>query len=242
MSIIAALAVQMADAPAPALTFDQTVVALSPWAYWKLEETTPASGASAPDASGNARNGTYEGSAANGAGVFAARPRSAALRGSTQIRTPGLRITADVGQSGFLSVNLVDATGIKMLISADESGARRWQLRHNGSSLEFVGIMPSVFTIAAPSAFTVGQSAMVGFVYDPALAAADGRLKLYLNGAVVAQSTTAVTLTPIAANFGWIGARSGNDYLMGNVNSAMLFNKAISAAEVAAMWAARDRP
>lgn len=243
----AGLAVARPVASAPASTWNEAVAALpNLWGWWKLDETA-GNGVTAEDASGNERDGTYTAAGTHGSsGLFAGSAASQTTLGGRII----LPTYPTAAVPAFTLLAMVQATSSgseEQIISADNgSGYRAWQFRKRSASsnrLEFVTISPSVTTTTGATTFNDGDPHLAAVVFDQSLAAGDGRVKLYLDGALDGQSTTAITITGSGSapvGIGTRGANSINGLWGGAMDEAIIVDGALSAAQIAALWAVRN--
>lgn len=226
-------------------TWDETVAALPAlWAWWKLDE--PAGAAWAIDSSGNGRNGEYTAAGTSGAGLYGGSAASRLTLGS-RIDLQSYTISGGVFKfSMFAFINHPAALGIRSILSAD-GGLRAWQWRLNEAGFaEFL-------TIANPadphfqSGLTNlkdGQPHMVAVVYDTSLALGTGRVKHYVDGLEDTASYSAQSFVMPTGNASpGIGGRNGSDNRElwgGAMDEVVIVNDALSAAQIANLWAVRN--
>lgn len=226
-----------------AVSLSAAILARNPWFYYKLDETTLTT---AVDASPNARNGTYVGSGMTATtGLFGGSSGAIAMTGAGRVSAPTQTGLANRPFSTLISFSTT-AGGVQQLLSAEgNTGERFMQFRLNSGTLEFIIIFPGTTSIAGTTGLNNGQARMAGAAFDPTLAAADGRMKLYLDGVEVARSTTALTNDQTVAKLA-VGAANNEGIFAppftGTLDSAAYFDTALSAADIAAIWAARDTP
>lgn len=230
------------------ISWDSTVAGLANlWGWWKLDETAGAA-VSAPDSSGNARHGTYNAAGTQSTGLFAGSTASQTTLGA-RVDVPNWTVAATPKFTVAAVIQTTHASGTEQQIfSADGGGGSRvFQFLKNTATnvLSATFISPSVVTLSGATAINDGNPHMVIFVYDESLAAGSGRMKLYLDGVQDAQSTTAITLTSsVSADLG-IGARRGADSTglwAGAIDEAFFCSGALSATDVADLWAIRNTP
>jgi hypothetical protein len=224
--------------------FAAEVLALTPWGYWQLDETGTLT--TAADSSGNSRSGTYIGSGTTDiAGLFAGSTRAKTFNGSGAVTCPTYT-TAAGGPFSVLSVVRFTATAIVSFLCADNVGTfdRMFQFRAFNGQIQALILRPAIVILTSPLTYNDNNPHMAVMVYDQSLAAADGRLKLYVNGSEVARSTTAVTNSETSAPLviGQRGNASTLQRLNGSIDECAFFNYALSAAQVSALWAARNTP
>ncbi|WP_353189098.1 LamG-like jellyroll fold domain-containing protein [Pseudomonas sp.] len=225
-------------------SLSSTILGLTPWGYWRLDETGTLT--TAADSSGNARSGTYIGTGTTDvAGLFGGSVRAKTLNGSDAVTCPTYTATAGSPFSA-LSVVRFDSTSSMAFLSGDGVGGgnRMFQLRASGGRTQAALVNPASVVVESPLTYNDNNPHMAVLVYDQSLAAADGRLKLYMNGSEVARSTAAITNSETAAplSIGQRGNTSATSRLNGSIDECAFFNYALSAAQVSALWAARDTP
>jgi signal peptidase I len=183
-------------AAAPYFTCSAAVLAATPYLYYKLDENSATSGATATDSSGNNRNGTYHGS-----GTTTGSPGACA-------RDAGTAITLN-GSTGYLSAPTLISTapniftieawfktsttkGGKLIGYGNaQTGASTSYDRHlymtNTGQIVF-GVRPgTVKTITSPASYNTGTWHLATATLSPA------GMKLYMDGLVVATDTTTTT-------------------------------------------------
>lgn len=230
-------------------SFHDALLALSPWGYWKLDENPPSSGGVATDSSGNARHGTYSADTfTTAAGLFGSSPRCPVFVG-TNTQAVNLPNFGHSGKFSLLCFFASTATSLGQIFTGDSGGgARTWQCRLDGgvggsSKLDFVGITNagSAITVISPGGYNDGNPHMVACMYDASLGAS-GAYKLYADGVLVGSSASALTAGtgPVATRLGCRGSGSSDGWFSGNISNAALFTQAITAAQIADLWAKRN--
>lgn len=232
--------------------FDAKVLELEPWGYWKLDESPIVAGGVAVDASGNGRAGTYRSAdTVSVSGLYAGSSRAIrlpALAGQHGVGLPTFVPVAGEKLSiiSFIDVPSADWSSVRAIVSADynDGSSRRWQWRLRAGKLEFVTIEPSVSIITSTATLVAGAQHMVAVVFDQSLPAASGVVKIYIDGVLDVQSTTAITST---ANYARpaIGNRTSlstalDCFTGGTIDNVALWRSALTAADIAALWAARN--
>jgi len=225
-------------------SFSSAVLGLTPWGYWKLDETGTLT--TAADSSGNARNGAYIGTGTTDvAGLISGSVRAKTMNGSGAVTCPTYTTTAGSPFS-VLSVCTFTSTAIMSLLCGDNAGSgdRLFQFRTSAGRIQALVLNPATVILTSPATHNDGNAQMAVLVYDESLAAADGRLKLYMNGSEVARSTTAITNSNTSAPLaiGQLGNADTRQRLTGSVDECAFFNYALSAAQISALWAARNTP
>ncbi len=227
-------------------TWNSLVAALPGlWGWWKLDETAGAA-VTATDSSGNARHGAYTSAGTQAAGLFSGSSQCQATIGS-RIDVPDFTTTAVMKFAVGTCIKTTHSAGAEQQVfSADGSGHRVFQF-YKSTSTHALGvtiITPSVVGIVGTTAINDGNPHFVMFVWDETLAAANGRMKIYVDGALDVQSTTAITLSAsLSANLS-IGSRSGgsnNGTWAGSLDEGIFCKDSVpSAAQIASLWAARN--
>lgn len=228
--------------------YDNLLISMGPWGYWRLNETSTPAGGAVLDVSGNARHAAFNstGSWSPGAPLFGGNSGSVAFAGT------GAKCPTQTGITASTKFSVVawvkpSAASLMSILSSDSSAAtyRLWQFRISAAGkLQYVSV-PSSQTVTSAASVNDGASHLVSFVFDPALSNADGKLKLYVDGELDTKTTGAISGAPGAA-LPAIGARSSsteitNEGFVGNISNAALFiGAALSAADIAALWAARN--
>ena len=126
------------------------------------------------------------------------------------------------------------------MFSADYSrGNRLFQFVHKIGKVQFVTVTPSITTTTGVTKINDGSPHLAIVVFDQSLSAADGRVKIYVDGALDVKSTTSITLTgSMLAELG-IACRNGVDTTLGlfsgSVDEAFFCNGALSASDIATL-------
>jgi Concanavalin A-like lectin/glucanases superfamily len=215
-------------------TYSQTIRADHPVSYWRLDET---SGTVAGDET-VANPGTFVGATALGApGLIPADPAS------TAVGFDGASAEVRVGQSG--SLNLGSAIALEAWIrpsSLPAAGSLRTILAKTGSyALELDGAAPvfsvyvlgARFALAAPAGtIAAGRRSYVVGTYDGAT------MRLWVDGTEAASRTLSGAADQTLAGVR-IGSWNGRErFFAGTIDEAALYDKALSAAQIAAHAAA----
>lgn len=231
----------------PPATWNLAMAGILPWGWWKLDETAGAA-VSAPDSSGNGRNGTYTAAGSQTTGLFAGSTAAQLTLGGrvslpsyTTPATPAFTVGAVVRTSHV-------ANAERQILSADNtSGGRIFQFRKNQGTgarpAEAVLITPATAVVTGTVAINDGNPHLVIFVFDQSLAAGSGRMKLYVDGLPDGMSSTAVTVTSGLTCALGIGSRYGGANLglwTESMDEGFFLDRAISSTEVANLWAARN--
>ncbi len=230
-------------------SYDDVMAALSPWGYWKLDESPITGGTTeAVDASGNDRHGTYRtGTWTTGDGVFAGSASCPIFDGATNgVVLP--EVTLGTLQK-FSIVAFLSTTSIasaKMILGGDQSAPHRlFQFRLGSGKLQFVTITPSLTQTQSTVDINDGEDHQVGVVIDPTLDASEGRVKLYIDGSLNTKSTTAITISA-GSVVPAIGLRNGYGLAQepwdGPLDDVALILDALTADDFATLWATRNTP
>lgn len=244
--------VMMAGTQHSGPSLDSTILALSPWGYWKLDENPIGAGVPATDSSGGGNHGTYSSaSALSVPGLIGGSSR--AMRFPNSFGQHGVPIPSFPYPSGeklsivsFIDVPAVDGV-VRSIFGSDSSGGGRlWQWRLFNGRLEFVTILPTVVTVASATTLSLGSTHLACVVYDPALPVSGGRVKIYIDGTLDISGNVNVSIPSGPANCA-IGNRANtafqdaDTFRNGTIDNVALFRGyALSAADVAAIWAARN--
>lgn len=225
--------------------YDVLLISKSPWGYWKLNETSTPTSGTIGDYSGNGRDGQFHttGSWAPAAALFGGNDGSVAFSGMGA-KAPSTTILATTKVSVVAWIKTTSTATISIL-SSDSSAAvhRLWQFRMAAGKLQFVSIASSL-VVAGTASINDGNPHLVSFIYDPSVSNADGKLKLYIDGLLAVKTAGAIS-TSGGTTFPGIGARSSNieinkEGFQGSISNAALFiDAALSAADIADLWAAR---
>lgn len=127
-------------------------------------------------------------------------------------------------------------SGFKGLFCYDNGGGiRKWQLRTNGTALEWVKIVASIETKSYAAGFVNGNTYFIIVTIDVA-----GNIKFYINGVNVYTSTIGVVNYGGAANYLEIGYMTGGGGALANAyfSESFLCNTDISAGTVTSLQAA----
>lgn len=235
----------MASGVSAPVTWNDHILALpNLWGWWKLDETAGAA-VTATDSSGNGRHGSYTAAGTQAAGLFSGSATSQTTIGG-RIDVPDWTLPTTPKFTVGAVIKTTHNTAVEQQIfSGDGSGARVFQFYKNMTThaIGVTFINPGVYALTGATAINNGASRLVIVTYDETLSAAAGRLKIYVDGSQDAASSTNISLTgSVTANLG-IGARNGGintGVWAGAIDEAFFCDDAISAAEVSALWAARN--
>lgn len=225
------------------LGLQATINSFSPWAYYPMDETgsTPTN---ATDASGNGRTGTYVGGTIpEAAAIFSGMARCREFSTGDRVNFPDSTVTAGAPFSAIGFVKTTNAA-LQSVIGGDTSGApgRLFQMRINSAGTsQFAIVLPSTVTLNGGT-LNDGAGHMFAIVYDESLAAADGLMKIYIDGAESARTTTALTNSQTGQELA-VGSRNNNgnqEPYIGDIGHCAFFRSALTAANITAIWNARN--
>ncbi|HXE44379.1 MAG TPA: LamG-like jellyroll fold domain-containing protein [Conexibacter sp.] len=219
-------------------SYAATVIADRPVSYWKLNET---SGTIAGDAT-VANPGTYEGAPTLGLAGLVATDAT-----GTAVGFGGAGADARIGQSGSLDLttgitleafiqpsSLPPAGMIRTIVAKTGS----YSLELNGPTLEMSVVQLGVSRRLQAPAGTI----VAGRVYDVAGTYDGATERLYVNGVQVASAalTGSTDLTMSGVRIGsWDGTQQ---FFAGTLDDISVYASALSAAQVAAHYAAAQQP
>ncbi len=204
--------------------------------YWPLDE---GSGSTANDMSGNGNNGTWNGSGTHYAqgkvGGFAGQFNGTSTQDytsapyNTSLNVTSLTITAWVKNS---------ATGERVVASKfgsspyqgywfgeDSGGGLRVCLGTGGQTCINKGLFP-----------TDNTWHFISFTYDNTT----GTWNFYIDASTTGSSTAVTAIAPVNTDFRiGVGQWSSSDYFQGLIDDVRIYNRALSAAEIAAIYNAQ---
>lgn len=197
--------------------------------YWPLDEGT---GTTARDVSGNGYNGTWTRPDPYDA------PKVGSYAGYFNISTPYYISVPNIGnasfQGGFTAnawVNMSSMSTVNPII--DMRSSPQVGVISNGQLLFYLstnGVAQVNFYSPTTSTVPIGAWTMVSATYDGAYR------KLYLNGVLVASTSTTGIVTTGQATM-YIGYRvGGSTFSVGDMDDVRVYNRALSAAEIQAIY------
>lgn len=210
------------------------VLADTPYLYWRLGES---SGTVADDASGNGRTGTYTASPTLGqASLIGDADTSVLFDGSTQNATTALTAVADTAITLEGWYKGTATSGI--IVARDNSAAPKHEaiVEVNGGDARF-----TVHNAASTLTASVTGPTINDNVRHHVVGTYDGTTtRLYVDGVEVGTPATNVTgtLTSTAVYFITGSGRASNGNLAGTVDEVAWYQTALSAARIAAHYAA----
>lgn len=225
-------------------TFEEMMLALLPWGYWKLDE---ASVGAAADSSGNGRAGTYAGTGTTfgEASLFGGSRKAVKLDGNGRINLPSFG-SLNGQKMTCLVCFKTTGTGFQHLMSGDDNNGNRrvWQWRLNGGRMELVLWSTASVVSSIGDVVNDGNPHMAVLVLDPSLPAGQGKVKVYCDGVLKYASTTDTGITSSDASRPAIGSRSSEltaESMVGSFDDcAVWLGVALSAKQIAALWAYRN--
>jgi hypothetical protein len=196
--------------------------------YWPLTEGT---GTVAYDDSGNNATGSWNGTQAGSSGYYSAGkigPYAGAFDGtSTYVGLSNTTVTVPFTISVWVYPNHFAASSAQSIFGPSSC---------NGFGLYtystyFAADITCQGTSAASYTYNLNQWQLLTTVYQ----ASNNRL-LYLNGALVAQNTNSFSQTSsVYTSLGRVSG--GGNYWTGLIDDVRIYNRALSASEIAAMYA-----
>jgi hypothetical protein len=224
-------------APALAGPYSAAVLADSPYAYWRLDET---SGTVAADSSGNGRNGNFVASPLLGQGGALAEAGNTAVRfnaGSAQYVDIPLAF-GGVGWSEItveVWVNLLGLTGnFQAMVSSTGTGFVHLQAYESGGNNVVYGAPGSSFLPIVPPNANSGWHHVV-------MTSKPGEQRLYLDGALIGSDTSAVNTVGLASSIRIGSGFSGGRFFQGLIDEVAIYRTALSEAQVDAHFAAASQ-
>lgn len=236
-------------AGSPLLTFGQApatyraaVLATSPLAYWRLGEATPGTGTAVDEMGAN--NGTYVGSPTAATGLLTGAPNGAVVFGGGNYASTSLAIspasTGGMTIAAWVQPSTI-APGQGTIMATFLTGQGGWWLYRDGSVPYFRMHDATGSVVAFVYGLSELQAGVTSFV---AMTIVDGvTATMYVNGAVSRLPITQVGTTPITPGGLRIGLRSDTaGPWSGAIDEPAVWNRALSAGEVASLYAAGRGP
>lgn len=218
------------------MSFSSTVLALSPLAYWKLDET---SGTTFADSSGNGRTATITGAPILGrpplvdghcAGFNGNIANRAATGSTTWLQSKTAMSVMAVIQTS------ASTAGLPELVGADSTGTRQFQCRlTSAAKVEFIQFYTGSFVDAlGNTALNDGKKHLVIVTV-----ANSGNIKVYIDGYL--DSTTAFAHSIIANYTDTVGIGHDPDGPSlpwdGSLEKVAIFGTELTGAQVQSIWA-----
>ena len=240
---------------APGATYDSAVLALSPYAYYRLDET---SGTTATDASGHGHNGTYEGTpgthyalgqasivpgTAYTAKFFVANP------GAPKVALPSVPFGLINGSwAGDFTVTLwarPDSSAVSQaagMIEVNDYYFGQLSPSITASTSAYFGAYPIANWFSSSSTFADGNAHMLSLVVRHSTTSTKCDLFLYIDGALdtSAGSTTCAggntTYSTNAGVAGRVSYASGAGGYFGQVGGVAIFSGALTASQIQSLY------
>lgn len=225
-------------------SFADAVIALSPWGYWRLDETGTLT--THADSSGNGRTATWSGTAGTASsGLIAGSTGGVTVAGSVGKASTTAQFLADHATDAISGVCLISTTqssGTPSIIDSNEANATRsFSFRRNSTSIEFLKVDAGGYKGSNQGFSGVvndGGTHLIGFCFDPSLAS--GEITLFCddlspdigslsNKAVLGTNTSVVTI---------LGARTLASPVGEFDEIALWKGKALTEAEFLSLYAA----
>jgi prepilin-type N-terminal cleavage/methylation domain-containing protein len=200
--------------------------------YWNFDE---GSGTIAYDTSGNNNNGTWNGSSSyaagkvgnyaggfNGNNDYVAISAGSALEALSNTGSISAWIDYSLSTSSLRTVVDLGGTGTHgLVLFASDAGPNQPVFQYGSGA--------ATILIGAPT-IPVGTWYLIAGTWAPSGAG------LYINGVLVASTSTAPSITPYSTTM-YIGTNGGGSrYMDGEIDDVRVYNRALSAAEVMALY------
>jgi Concanavalin A-like lectin/glucanases superfamily len=239
----------------PGSTYDSAVLALSPYAYYRLDET---SGTTAADTSGHGHNGTYEGTPGTHytlgqasivpgtsytAKFFAANP------GAPKVALPSVPFGLINGSwAGDFTVTLwakPDSSAVSQaagMIEVNDYYFGQLSSSITPSTSPYFGAYPIANWFSSSGTFADGNAHMLALVVRHSTTSTKCDLFLYVDGALnnSAGSTTCAggneTYSTNAGVAGRVSYSSGAGGYFGQVGGVAIFSGALTASQIAGLY------
>lgn len=248
--------------------WDALVKAPGAWFYYKLDEATGAVADTVTDYSGNARDGTINSLALSPGGTATgiSTQQSPLVGGSTYswlttnsapyntvqpYIVPSETLTTSTPYQ-FSVMAVIDTATVQnmQIVSADLGGGssfRAFQTALDSSGFPIIAVIDSggsADILTGPSVVADGNVHVLHFVYDGTVGTVDtSRLRIYVDGALVANKASSIDATPFAANNvnvldrggfgGWLG-------FIGAIDEVAFYTTALTDQQVLDMYNARN--
>lgn len=218
------------------LPYSQTVRNDAPLGYWRLAEAT---GATANDASGNGRNGTYSGTVTRAAtGLLTSDTNRAVMFAGGNVDM-GDADAYSVGTTGTLTVEAIFSVtaiaGTQAIVAKAGAGStNEWVLR-----VSSLGKIQMFVTDAAGTQLALAQSSaqviFAGNTYHVvATMVQGGGVTVYVNGVNVGTDTMTGNTANTASTLRIAAKANGTNNLAGTVDEVALYPTTLSATRIAA--------
>ncbi|HEX4793701.1 MAG TPA: LamG domain-containing protein [Humisphaera sp.] len=224
------------------MAYSSTILADAPVGYWRLGES---SGTVAADASGNGRDGVYHnGPALGSAGAIAGDSDTAASFDGADdyVAIPYQFNSANASWEAWVYLTSTPANPVQIVGCEDGFGS------NVADKLLYVDAAgkPNWYIYSSGAHTITGASALTLNAWHHLVGTADGStITLYVDGASVASASAGGSYAFYGSSNVWIsgvagagGANPTLTYFPGVIDEAALYNFALSAAQVAAHYAA----
>jgi hypothetical protein len=224
-----------AASTAAAKTYNATVLADHPVAYWKMDEAT---GSTMADTSGNANNGHYvgiytlgqPGAMSGGAVAFDGQSGAASVLSSTSLQVNTVTIEAWIKKRSDTEYGVYVAKNVEPGGGAGSSWFELLNSHHNGR-LEFRVTSDGAPAVLSNTTLALNTWYYVAATYDGAVA------KLYINGKL--DGTLKVTAVPKQTSDPlFIGRRMDGLFNDAAVAEVAIYSAALPAERITAHWQA----
>lgn len=221
----------------PAQTYTQKVQALSPIAYWPLNESA---GPTIQDASGNGRNGTYTnvtlGATGIGDGNTAATYNGTTSKGD--VFSASLAAAINGSEGTIMAWGIVNAAGVwtdgatRQLLEIGDGAGNRLTLQKTTTNNQ---LALNYRAGAANAQTTITFSGLAFFHLALTWSVAANQVKAYINGAQSGATLTIPGAWGAAPTRAFIGSRTTtpNDVWSGSLAHVAVWNTPLSAAQIA---------
>lgn len=227
------------------MSYSSEVLARSPYGYWRHGE---ASGTTAADSSGNARDGTYtNGPTLGTTGLLTGDSDTAVTYASASSQR--MNVPDDNGLDGLTTFTIValikptTVTGTPMIVGRDvNSGGRSFHFRLGSSKLVFTRIPGSTVNATSATTLVANTQYHVAAVYDGT------DIRLYIDGALDGTPAACTGSMGTSTTDLQIAHRRSSttgapvDFYNGVLDEVAVFTTALSASDIAALYAAASTP
>jgi len=219
--------------------YREVVLADRPVGYWRLDET---SGTVAHDSSGNDNNGTITGGVTLGVpGALASADTAMAFDGAGKIATPATMQSRSFSAECWVNVDpsVPSNNYPRFLGTAAFEGLSGWYIGSNGNGVNgyYIAVESGV---TSPYWYQANSGDETAGVYHHVVGTYDyasNNLSLYVDGALTAHMAPA-SVAAISSTALVLGAHPGGDNLTGSLDEVAIYDYALTAAQVAAHYAA----
>lgn len=151
-----------------------------------------------------------------------------------QFTTPTSFIYSAAGKTILMWIKYNSTTYVGFCGLGNASAGQSFNLRSNSATTQYLGFMGYSADYDPGVGPQINNNVwhLIGATFD---AYGAGNLKLYVDGVNIASTTNTLNTAPEASNIGYIGRSShtgAEGYLTGQVGQFMMYNRALSAAEI----------